>query len=251
MESKQMVSRSSQQSGRSSRLISRILPPAIRFWIQTQLDEIEDLCFQLSGKDRQILKGYVPVVSLSAARAVYQGLHLSRVQAEATEIYINLGQVVRGKPLRLLQPFPIQAKLVMDEANLNASLQSALLLKALQDFLGQLWAVENSPLRSHFSAPDIEIDAAEVVLQSEVLKLSLASSQATMDLTTTLSVRQGQVLVLERPMLTTQSPSQSKGEQVSLGHFEIDLGNEVNIESLNLKAGELEICGTVRVVPGD
>ncbi|NJL44881.1 MAG: DUF2993 domain-containing protein [Leptolyngbyaceae cyanobacterium SM2_3_12] len=102
-----------------SRLISRLLPPAIRLWLQTQLDHIEGLNFQINGKDRQILSGYVPQVMISAQQAVYRGLHVSQVEVAATEIQVNLGQVVRGKSLRLLQPFPVQGRVSLGAQDLK------------------------------------------------------------------------------------------------------------------------------------
>ena len=60
-------------------LISRLLPPAIRLWLHSQLDQLEGLGFQLEGKDRQILSGHIPQVRLSAQQAVYRGLHVSQV----------------------------------------------------------------------------------------------------------------------------------------------------------------------------
>ena len=104
-------------------LVSRILPPAIRLWLHSQLDHLENLDFRIEGRDRQILSGYLPQVSLSASQAVYQGLQVSRAEVRAEEIYLNLGQVIRGKALRLLQPFPVRGLVYLTREDLRASLQ--------------------------------------------------------------------------------------------------------------------------------
>ena len=126
----------------------------MRLWIQSQLDHVESLEFTLQGKDRQIVSGYVPEVSLSAAKAVYAGLHLSQVMATATEIRFNLGQMLRGKPLRLLQAFPIEGQVCLYANDLLASLQSRLLAEGLQDVLLRLVKAQPDmfPENSHIRA---------------------------------------------------------------------------------------------------
>ncbi|NEQ43643.1 MAG: DUF2993 domain-containing protein [Leptolyngbya sp. SIOISBB] len=109
---------------RGSRIISRVLPPAIRLWLSTQLEYVENLQFQIQGRDREILSGHIPEIYLSAQKAVYQGIHLSQAAATARSIQVNLGQVMRRKPLRLLAPFPISGEVELTEADFNDSLQS-------------------------------------------------------------------------------------------------------------------------------
>lgn len=237
----------SEHSEQGSRLIGRVLPPAVRFFVQTQLDQVEALEFQLGGRDRQILRGYVPTVALSAARVVYQGLHLSQVQAEAQEIYINLGQVLRGKPLRLLQPFPVQGQVVMAAADLNASLESSLLRQAVQDFLAQLWAISHSPLRQQFPASTMPVDSAQASIQADRLQLTVTTGARVIWLKAGLAVRSGHVLVLTQPEIAIDSA----GATEALEDIEFDLGPEVAIDSLKLFPGRLELYGTVNVLPGE
>lgn len=241
-----------------SRVISRILPPAVRLWLQTQVDHIENLIFQLKGRDRQILSGYVPKVVLAADRAVYQGLHLSHAQIQASEIRINLGQVLRGKPLRLLQKFPIAGNVVIKEADLNASLQAPLLRDGLRDFLKQLMTRQGAghDLRPYL-ANLVEGDTARfqtqgVAIAPNLLTLTLSpegESDPTHSVTlrTGLTVRDGHILVLYQPTLISGNGS----AQQDLDSFDLDLGPEVKIDSLQVLAGQLEISGTVQVIPAD
>ncbi|PSN18543.1 DUF2993 domain-containing protein [filamentous cyanobacterium CCP5] len=238
------------QSGPGSRLIARVLPPAVRLWLQSQLDQVEALEFQLGGRDRQILRGYVPTVTLSAVRAVYQGLHLSQVQAEASEIYINLGQVVRGKPLRLLQPFPVRGRVIIAAADLNVSLASSLLRQALQDFLAQLWAIAHSPLQAQFADATIPVESAQAAIEAERLHLTIATPEGVIVLQAGLTVRDGQVLVLNQPTMNVHF-SDPGAPAVPMPDIEFDLGSEVAIDALSLSTGQLEVYGTVQVLPGD
>ncbi|MEO0869762.1 MAG: LmeA family phospholipid-binding protein, partial [Cyanobacteria bacterium J06642_11] len=90
-------------SAKGSRLISRVLPVAVKFWLQTQLDDIGTLNFDIQATDRQVLSGKIPGIALLAQRAIYQGVQITDVAVQASDIHINIGQVLRGKALRLKQ----------------------------------------------------------------------------------------------------------------------------------------------------
>jgi hypothetical protein len=107
---------------------------------------VDDLQFQLQGGDRQILTGHIPGISIQASNAIYQGLHLSRIGLEGSNIRVNLGQVIKGQPLRLLEPVPVTGELLLKEGDLQASLRSTLLSNALSELLGTLlaWDQTNS-----------------------------------------------------------------------------------------------------------
>ncbi len=119
---------------RGSRLISRVLPVAVKFWLQTQLDDIGDLKFEIQATDRQVLSGQIPGLALSAQRAVYQGVRITDVDVHASDIQINIGQVLRGKPLRLKQAFPIEGQVVFAGEDLAASSTASVLADGLLDF---------------------------------------------------------------------------------------------------------------------
>jgi hypothetical protein len=129
------VEKASSTQPLGSRIISRVLPPAIRLWLSTQLEHVENLRFEIQGRDREILSGHIPEIALSAQKAIYQGIHLSQATVTASAIRVNLGQVMRRKPLRLLAPFPISGAVELTEADFNDSLQSPLLGEGLYDFL--------------------------------------------------------------------------------------------------------------------
>ena len=112
---------------KGSRIIGRILPAAVRLWLRSQVEQVEHLSVVLEGRDRDIISGYLPGVSVSAMRTIYRGIHIGELRLSAQDIRINVGQVVRGKPLRLMQIFPVIGEVALSAADLNASLGSALL----------------------------------------------------------------------------------------------------------------------------
>jgi hypothetical protein len=234
-----------------SRVISRILPPAVRLLIQTQVDHIDNLTFQIEGRDRQILSGYVPKAAIAADRAIYQGLHLSHVQVEALEIRINLGQVLRGKPLRLLQRFPIAGEVVIQEGDLAASLAAPILRDGIRSLLQQLMAAQSSgqDLRPYLGAllQGDRLQVGEVAIAPNQLTFTLLPAQETaaaVTLQTGLAVREGHILVLLQPTVKSAA-----ADPMQLDGFELDLGPDVQIDSLTLAAGQIDIRGTVQVIP--
>lgn len=126
---------SNQGDRKQSHLISRVLSPAVKLWLRSQLDHVEALEVEIEAADRQLLSGSLSQVIASANSAVYKGLHFSHVRVTAQAIQTNLGQVLRGKPFRLLVPFPVSGTVTLSEADLNASLHAPLLGNAVSDFL--------------------------------------------------------------------------------------------------------------------
>jgi hypothetical protein len=234
-------------------LVSSILSPALRLWLRSQVEQVEDLQVQIAGGDRQILTGYIPQVAISAQNAVYQGLHLSQIQLTGSNIRINLGQVLRGKSLRLLAIVPVKGEALFREADLNASLQAPLLADAVTEFLLNL-------LQS--SDPDqLESDQGKLNLQN--LQLVLDTDQFT--LSASLVARSGQVnpvvirsglglasgheLRLENPQWLPNAQAKRGLPLSDLDGFQIDLGADVDIAELRLEPGQLICRGQVNVIP--
>jgi len=234
-----------------SRIISKVLSPAIRLWLRSQVEHVEDLQFQIRGGDRQILKGHIPSVFISASYAVYQGLRLSQIQLEGTDIRVNLGQMLKGKPLRLLEPVPVEAQLLITESDLHASLQAPLLSTAVIDFLSTL-------LQSHGT-----IDAIDNFKQREIAwekidiemgQLTLLGSQTDANRETTpIAIRAGLQLVSPRELRLSPFQVQIHPDQppLTLDDIQIDLGSEVQLQHLALTPGQLMCRGRLSVVPGE
>lgn len=219
-----------------SDLIGRVLAPALRLWLRSQLDEIEQLQLIIRGKNRQILTGHVPEVTLSADHAVYQGMHLSQVELKATQIRLNLGQVLKGQPLRLLQPIPVTGLVQLTFADLQASLAAPLLATALNEIATELVPPELAPqLRS----PQWQ----QIQLVEGALQLSGTTNQNPICL--------GGPLTLANPHTLAIDPLRfSIGVQThTLEAFELDLGPEVAFETLEVDCERLRLAGTITVTP--
>jgi hypothetical protein len=246
-----------QSSG--SRIISRILPPAIRLWLSTQLDHVDNLVFRIEGRDRDILSGHIPEVSLSAQKAIYQGIHLSQAAVKASEIRVNLGQVIRRKPLRLLAPFPVSGDVLLTATDLNYSLQSPLLGEGLYDFLRLL--AESQAEAAHLQTILAELPArtvlpnyqpsASITADGITLRLLPGEGQTLppIAIATQLVIKDGHRLCLENPHWLSEMDAARTTPLPALHGFEIDLGPEVTLTQCEIQADQLSLAGTVRVLP--
>lgn len=237
-------------------LISRLLPPAIRLWLHSQLDHLEGLAFQMEGKDRQILSGHIPQVSLSAQQAVYRGLHVSQVAVAAKEIRVNLGQVLRGKPLRLLQAFLVEGQVYLSTEDVRVSLHAPLLEQGLQDVF-QRWVEAFSDKASGDSAtPPL------TALPPATQLIDIALGHGTLTLTWSLAAETDQYLRLHTHLTMAEGRYFSLGDTevqvghggtwaapTSLGDVVMDLGSEAQIHRLTVTPEALVLEGVVRVIP--
>jgi len=230
-----------------SKLVSRILSPAVRLWLRSQMEKVGYLQVKIEGSDRQLLKGSIPKVSLVARAAIYQGLHLTEVKATATDININLGQVIGGKPLRILAPFPITCELQLLEADLNASFNSPILTNALRDFLRPLFSLKEldgniiSPI--NFKEPRTVIAPGNLTLVATISSPNCSP----------ISLLMGTAIELTSPrelIFSILEWKLSSAEQaLPVENLKIDLGSEVEIEQLTLTSGKLFVKGQLTVQP--
>jgi hypothetical protein len=235
-----------------SRLISKVLAPAVRLWLKSQLSEVEDLQLSIEAGDRQLLSGAVGRVSLAARKAVYQGLHLSWLQVVGENIRTNLSQVLRGKPFRLLEAFPLQGEVRLQESDLAASLQAPLLANAVLDFLQQFLlttgATDALEPSSQIQQP-LQFQDPQVTLSQDqiTLKTTLMSCDRTIPLTfrTGLQVERGNCLRLHQPHWVPAS-----GETAwYLEDLTFELGSHVWLEHLSLETGQVRCRGQIMVFP--
>lgn len=241
---------------KQSRIISTVLSPAVRLWLRSQVEHVEDLHVKIEGGDRQILSGQVQKVSLSARKAVYQGLHLSQVQLAGEKIRINLGQVLRGQPLRLLEAFPIAGDVLLQEADLNASLQAPLLADALTEFLVTLLQSGSTDLLQSPAPESLNLQNPQIVIGEGYLTLSatlvsLSGNTTPIVIRTGLQLASSHELQLDHPEWLPTMKAKRGLPLADLDGFKLDLGPEVNIRELTLKLGQIMCCGQIMVIPAD
>lgn len=234
---------------KKSHIISSVISPAVRLWLRSQVEDVVALQFKIQGGDREILRGHIPSISIAATRPIYQGLHLTDIELEGTNIRCNLGEVFKGKPLRLLEPIPVSGKLLLLENDLQASLTSPLLSNALSELLDKFLKSGNlfhPPL--DFSSQQIHWQ--QIKIDTGHITLSGILTNSTTEITP-VTIRAGFLLTTPQEIQLDPLSIQLSSNQppVILDGFTINLGPEVDIEKLILTPGQLTCCGSVRVMP--
>ncbi|MEH2142528.1 LmeA family phospholipid-binding protein [Nostoc sp.] len=222
------------------RIITQVLTTALKLWLRTQVSQISELEVEIKASDRQILSGRIPLVSIFATHAVYQGLLITKIQLMAENIRINIGSIVKGQPLRLLETVPVVGDLIVDEKDLNASLSSNLLSTALGDLL-----VKVSP--THY--PSQPINWQEILLQNN--QIILRGIKVTNSQTTPLEICLGlQLLNGHELRLANIQIKPDQGNILEDNHeYNLDLGSDVDIQELTLIPGKLVCRGRINVNP--
>lgn len=225
-----------------SKIISKVLSPALKLWLKSQVEEIENLELKIIGGDRQIMSGYIPGVKVACDHGIYEGIHLDQVAITGENIRVNLGQILRGKPLTLLEPILVTGNIALTETSINNSLSSPLLVSGLTDFLSML-------LQKTDLLKNNQISWEQVCLTEDkfILKVKLVDGKGNV---TPLTVRSGLALanfhtLLFNPLLV-ESP---KFEPLILEEFTIDLGSEVELTELKLRENNLDCQGCLKIMP--
>lgn len=220
-------------------IISKVLSPAVNLWLHSQLDQVEQLQIHITGTNRQIIGGYIPFVFLTSLHPVYQGIHIAAVELTGENIKINLGQVIKGKPLRLLEPISITGEITLEETQFNQSLSSPLLSMALTDLVKGFWR-DNS-------LEDLGIIWQNLGIKSDKLLISGTIIDSQAQPITPITLRSGLSLADYRTLLLHPLQIETATAEISLSNYEVDLGSQVKLTSLTLKEGAIHCCGSATV----
>jgi len=223
------------------RIITNVLTTAVKLWLRSQVSQVSDLEVEIKASDRQLLSGCIPWVSIFANHAIYQDLHLTQIKLAAENIQVNIGQILKGKPLQLMQVVPVIGELIIDETDLNSSLSSELLSTALNDLLDLLLP--------EYWAKSKPIFWQKIILSHQQVKLNAivtsTSEPIPLEISLHLELLSGQELQL--------SQIRVQQNQVTLiessDPYNVDLGSDVNIQELKLIPGQLVCRGQVNVNP--
>ncbi|MBN4003959.1 DUF2993 domain-containing protein [Nostoc sp. LPT] len=228
-------------STNKTRIITQVLTTAVKLWLRAQVSQISELEVEIKASDRQLFSGRIPSVSVFATHAVYQGLLITQIQLIAENIRVNIGSVLKGKALRLLETVPVVGDLIVDEKDLNASLSSDLLSTALSDLL-----VKVSPTDYPQSQP---IKWQEILLGNN--QIILRGLKVTNSETTPLEICLGLQLLSGHELQLTYIPIKPDQKDILKDNHEynLDLGSDVDIQELTLIPGKLVCRGRINVNP--
>ncbi|MDZ8054290.1 MAG: DUF2993 domain-containing protein [Aulosira sp. ZfuVER01] len=223
------------------RIITNLLTTALKLWLRAQVSQVSQIEVEIRASDRQLLSGKIPWVSIFASHAVYQGLHIGQIQLVAENIQVNIGAIIKGQPLRLLETVPVVGELLVEEKDLNHSLSSDLLSAALNDVLVKLLPEQCAKTKS--------ISWQKIILENNQIILSgiLASEGNPMpvEICTGLDLISGCELQLAPLQIKYDTGTLAQSNQ----EYNFDLGSEVDIQELTLIPGQLLCRGRINVNP--
>lgn len=223
------------------RLITNVLTKAIKLWLRTQVSHIEQLQLDIQAGDRQLISGCIPSVSIAAKDAVYQGLHLSEVDLVAENIRINIGSVIKGQQLRLLEKVPVTGEISQQEVDLSASLSSTLLSTALNDILIKLLP-ELRPNSKSIRWQKVQIKESSLVISAI---MDEENNPQPLDICIGLNLLSPHELRIAP--LTVTNNTKTLFESSDGEYF--DLGSDVEIQNLQLIPGTIIFQGIIYINP--
>lgn len=230
-------------------IVSKVLAPALKLWLATQVEEIEGLQINISGSNRQIMGGYIPKVLLKCDHAIYQGLHLNKTELEGENIRINIGQVIKGKTLKLLEPVLVKGEALLLAKDLQASLSAHLLSTALKDLLLPFIPTNQDQSQKNFWS-DKQINWHEIKIDAGKLTLT-GSFKGTEAPKLPILLRSG--LNLVNPHELSLNPISIETPElgcISINNHKIKLGEQVHLEELKVVPGQVFCRGSLTVVVG-
>ncbi|OSO97299.1 hypothetical protein B7O87_00575 [Cylindrospermopsis raciborskii CENA303] len=235
---------SDEEKSSKTRIVTRILNAAIKLWLRSQLSQVYELEIGVDTDDQQLLSGRIPKVSILATKAVYQGIHITRVQLTAQDIHINFGSVLRGQPLRLLSVVPVFGELLINELELNSSLSSPLLSHAINETVLKTIPELGKKYQSIFWN-EIALHNQGFVLQGVTQS---AGQSESLEVHAKLQLVSGQEIKLTLYKGMYSSWQTEKGE---IGYIEecLHLGSDVDLEELILESGQISCRGKINVNP--
>ncbi|MEH2193871.1 MAG: DUF2993 domain-containing protein [Nostoc sp.] len=228
-------------SANKIRIITQVLTKALKLWLRTQVSQISELEVEIKASDRQLLSGRIPLVSIFATHAVYQGLLITQLQLTAENIQINIGSILKGKPLKLLETVPVFGDLIVDEKDLNASLSSDLLSTALSDLLVKVLPTY-FPKSQPINWQEIILDNNQIILRGT----KVTNSEITpLEICLSLNLLSGHELQVAHIKIKPEQADILEGDR----QYNLDLGSDVDIQELTLIPGKLVCRGRINVNP--
>lgn len=228
-------------------MINKILSTALQLYLRSQVEQVENLQVNITGKSRQILQGYIPQVFLSCDRLSYQGLQLHQVEAKGSNIGFNLAEIIKQKPFRLLAPIVVEIGFKISSVDLQTSLVSPLLQNGLTDLWNSVLVMLSTPDR-HMPENMSEIVWQSIAIAPDKLKL-LGTCQDAENVTQKLNLSTGIKLASSNTLdfYSLKIEREFYGVQAVTEELKIDLGTGVAIKKLIITSKQIQCNGKITI----
>ena len=226
--------------------IDRLLSGAVRLWLRSQVSTVDDLTLKIVGENKQIIRGYIPQVFISATDVVYREIRISKLKIIGNNIKFDLSQVVKRKPLQLLEPIVIKIEVLLKETDLQKSLSSPLLSAGLTDLWHRFLILDLASLASgeeHYQWNSLSLSEARLCFKGTYKKLENDNIAIGIDTRVELNDRHTLLLFPVKIITTTELPI------IEAENLILDLGKQVSIARLEITKEHLLVRGTITVFP--
>jgi len=201
--------------------VLQLLASGLQLWLRQQCEGIESLEIRLEGSALSLLRGRLAGVQVMARRATYAGLEIEQVNLRSEPIQVQMGQVLRGKGLRLDHPFQIRGQVSFTGDGLSRSLARPR-WQGLGDALGEA-LLGISPLT------ELRVQASRLVIAAQGV-----AQRAAIELETELRAAGGSVEI------------RSIDGSASL---RLPMDANISIQQAGIEAGMVRLAGEARVSP--
>lgn len=113
--------------------ISNILIPLIKLWLRSQTEKLDKLEINIEGKSWQIMNGKITHAQITAEDIIYQGLAITSAHISTHQIHLNVPQLLKGAPLKLLNPLQIQFHAFWSAPAVHQCLKAQLFQQLIQE----------------------------------------------------------------------------------------------------------------------
>lgn len=210
---------SDQNSG--SGPILQLLANGLSLWIRRQCDEVGELSLSLNGSAMQLLRGKLKGVELEGRLVTFQGLPIHQAEISSGPLNLNLKPQQPGQILQLQEAFALQGSVTMRGTDLNRAL-----LTERWRWLGD-WLAEE--LMGLTTLGNLEIENETLILTAPVINAS-----ETVKKCFHLDAAEGTIRIRR---------IETDGEVL------VPMDTNIKIEEAYLKAGQLNLSGSARVIP--
>jgi hypothetical protein len=235
------MEKSPSKKSHKTRIISKVLKTAVKLWLKSQVSHVSQLEVEINASDRELLSGCIPWVCITAENAVYKGIHITQIKLVAETIQVNISGILKGQPVRLLEPLPVLGNLIVEEEDLNNSLASELLATGLNDVL--LKFLPSPGLKSQIITWQNIILANDQILLKAII--SSGNQPEPLQISLNLDLINGNELKLHNIQVIQNEVSLLEEEEI----YHLNLGSDVNIQELTLISGQLVCQGKINVNP--
>ena len=201
--------------------VLQLLASGLQLWLRQQGEGLESREIRLEGSALSLLRGRLAGVQVMARRATYAGLEIEQVNLRSEPIQVQMGQVLRGKGLRLDHPFQIRGQVSFTGDGLSRSLARPR-WQGLGDALGEA-LLGISPLT------ELRVQASRLVIAAQGV-----AQRAAIELETELRAAGGSVEI------------RSIDGSASL---RLPMDANISIQQAGIEAGMVRLAGEARVSP--